>query len=150
MKVCVGGTFDKLHKGHKTLIKKAFDVARQDGFVFIGLTKGEIIKNKKDVESFNERKKIIEKYILDYGFFSRFEVKPIKDKFGPSINGDFDAIIISPETKKTAIEINEARKKKNKKILKIIEIPFVLAEDKKPISSTRIKNKEIDGEGNIL
>jgi len=150
MKVCIGGTFDKLHKGHRALINKAFEVAGRDGFVFIGLTKGNIIRNKKYIRSFSKRKKLIESYILKSEFLTDFEIEPIKDKYGPSTDKDFDAIIVSPETKETAIEINEIRKKKKKGVLKIIEIPFVLADDGKPISSTRIKNKEIDEEGNIF
>ena len=57
MKVCIGGTFDKLHKGHKLLINKAFEVAGKNGSVFIGLTTGKIVENKKNVNPFQERKK---------------------------------------------------------------------------------------------
>jgi pantetheine-phosphate adenylyltransferase len=77
-------------------------------------------------------------------------IKPIADKYGPSIEDDFDAIIVSPETFETAKEINLRRVEKGKKPLKIIKIPFVLAEDGKPISSTRILKKEIDENGRIL
>ena len=149
MKVCLGGTFDKLHKGHRMLIDKAFETAGKNGFVFIGLTTASMVREKKNVEKYDFRKKQIESYISQQNFSIKFEIKPIEDKFGPSIAGDFDAIVVSPGTKKTALEINEMRKKKNKKILKIVEIPFILADDDKPISSTRIKNREIDEEGNI-
>ena len=63
---------------------------------------------------------------------------------------DFDCIIISPETRPTAEEINNIRKQKGKKPLQIIQIPFVLADDNVPISSTRIRNKEINKDGSIL
>ena len=43
MKVCIGGTFNPLHKGHKLLIDKAFEVAGKQGSVFIGITTGEIV-----------------------------------------------------------------------------------------------------------
>ena len=49
MKVCVGGTFNNLHKGHKFLLKKAFESAGENGFVYIGLAKGSLIKNKKNI-----------------------------------------------------------------------------------------------------
>jgi len=150
MKVCLGGTFDRFHKVHKALIKKAFELAGKEGFIFIGLTKGEIAKDKRNLKRFKERKEIIEQYIKELGFSSKCRLKPIHDKYGPTLNDDFDVIIVSPETKKTALEINEIRKKNNKKSIKIVEVQFVLAQDHKPISSTRIRNKEIDEEGNIL
>ena len=149
MKVCVGGTFDNLHKGHKKLIEKAIEVAGNDGFVFIGLTKSKINKRKK-IGKFKERQKKLIEYLVEKNFLNRASIQPIADKYGPSIEGDFDAIVVSPETYETAQEINKRRIKNDKKQLKIIKIPFILAQDGKPISSTRIFNGEIDENGYIL
>jgi pantetheine-phosphate adenylyltransferase len=150
MKVCIGGTFNPMHKGHKLLIEKAFEVAGKQGSVFIGITTGEIVKGKMDVKSFEERKKVIEKYLYEKDYIKRATVKPIIDKYGPSIGEEFDAIVISPETRKTAEEINKKRKQIGRKPLEIIQIPFVLAEDGRPISSSRIKKNEIDEDGRLL
>jgi len=150
MKVCLGGTFNYLHKGHKCLLQKAIEAAGKNGSVFIGLTTNNLIKNKKGLKPFDYRKKEIEQYLFSKGYLDFTTIKPIDDKYGPTLDEDFDAIIVSPETLSTAEEINQKREKKEKKPLKIIEIPFVLAKDGKPISSTRIANKEIDEEGNIL
>ena len=150
MKVCIGGTFNPLHKGHKLLIDKAFEIAGKQGSVFIGISAGEIIKEKKDINSFEERKKAVEQYLYEKGFIERAVVKPITDKYGPSIEEEFDAIVISPETHKTAKEINEKRKQKRKKPLEIIQISFVLTEDGRPISSSRIRKHEIDEDGRLL
>ena len=150
MKVCVGGTFNILHSGHKLLIDKAFETAGTEGSVFIGLTSRELTKKKRNVKSLEERKKTLERYLSKRGFLDRAVIKPITDKYGPSIDEEFDTIIVSPGTIKTAEEINYKRRKKGKKPLKIIQIPFVLAEDGVPISSSRIKNKEIDANGKIL
>ena len=149
-RVCIGGTFDRLHKGHKALIDKAFEIAGENGWVFIGITKGEIANKKKDVLPFNKRIQDVKKYLKEKGFYSQSEIQPIYDKYGPSIEGDFDAIIVSPETEKVAQEINRIRRKKRKKPLEIISIPFVLAENGSPISSTRIRKKEINQEGHLL
>jgi len=150
MRVCIGGTFNPLHKGHKLLIDKAFEVAGKQGSVFIGISAGEIIKEKKDTKSFEEREKAIKKYLYEESFIKRAVVKPIKDKYGPAIKEEFDAIVVSHETRKTAEEINEKRKQKRKKPLKIIQISFVLAEDGHPISSSRIRRHEIDEDGRLL
>ena len=150
MKVCIGGTFNILHSGHKLLIDKAFETAGTKDSVFIGVTSKDLTGKKKNVKSLKERKKALEQYLSKKGFLNRAIIKPIKDKYGPSIDEEFDAIVISPETIKTAEEINHKRSKKGKKPLKIVQIPFLLANDGIPISSSRINNKEIDTNGRIL
>ena len=55
MRVCIGGTFDIPHKGHKQLIDKAIKTAGKQGEVFIGITSGKIIENKKNIKSFKKR-----------------------------------------------------------------------------------------------
>ena len=150
MKVCVGGTFDILHKGHKKLISEAFKIAGKGGFVSIGLSNGKLIENKKNVRSWQIRKKNLKYFILEKNYSSNFKIISITDIYGPTLDEDFDAIIVSTGTEKNANKINKKRKEVGKKPLKIIKIPYVLAKDNKPISSTRIKNKEIDEEGNAL
>ena len=52
MRVCIGGTFDIFHKGHKLLIDTAFKIAGKQGHVFIGITNGDILKAKGDIKPF--------------------------------------------------------------------------------------------------
>ena len=132
------------------LIVKAFDSAGKTGSVFIGITSGELNKSKKNIKSLEERIKNLKQYLSEEGFLNRAIIQPITDKYGPSIDREFDAIVISPETKMTAEDLNRQRAHKGKKPLKIIEIPFILADDGLPISSSRIRNKEIDSNGRIL
>ncbi len=139
--VVIGGTFDILHEGHKALLKKAFGL----GGVFVGLTSDAMAKRmkKRKVRDFKYRKKELKDFIK-----KEFKIKPeivkIEDKFGPTLKKDFDYIIVSPETYKTAVLVNKKRQKRNKKPIKIIKIKFVLAKDGKPISASRIlKNSSI-------
>jgi pantetheine-phosphate adenylyltransferase len=150
MKVCIGGTFDELHKGHKFLIDKAFEIAGKKGAVFIGITSDEFIKNKGEIKQLDERIKNLETYLESKGFMKQVIVKSIDDRYGPTLEDDFDFIVVSPETFSNALDINQKRIKKGKKPLEIIKIPFINSEDGKPISSTRIRNKEIDSYGRIL
>ena len=151
MKVCLGGTFNVLHKGHKKLFDKALEVAGEKGILYIGLTRGEVIKKKTNVKSFEERKNEIESYFSRQKKTPIIKIIPISTKYDQSlIYDDYDAIVVSPETIVTADEINVKRRNLGKKPLEVVQIPFVLAEDGKPISSTRIINKEIDIRGSVL
>ena len=110
MKVCIGGTFNILHKGHKKLINKAFQIAGKKVSVFIGLTTGKILNKKSYVKTFEERKIILMQYLHEKGFIKRGIIKSIRDRYGPSIEKEFDVIVVSPETIKTAEEINKKAK----------------------------------------
>ena len=151
MRVCLGGTFNILHDGHKSLIDKALELAGDHGSIYIGIMIGEFIKNKKNVNSYDFRKR----RVLEYISGKKKEgvlvfVLPISTRFGIAVDKDYDVIVVSPETEGIAKEINVKRKELGKKELDIVVVPFVLAEDGKPISSTRILNKEIDYKGHIL
>lgn len=146
-KVVVGGTFDVFHKGHEALLKRAFGL----GEVLIGLTSNALAEKmkKRKILDFKLRKKGLEDFIKEE-FRQNPKVVKIKDKFGLTLEKGFDYIVVSPETYKTAILINKERQKRNKKPIKIAKIKFVLAQDRKPISATRILKGEIDREGNLL
>lgn len=147
MRICIGGTFETIHKGHRILLERAFEL----GDVTIGLTSDEMVKELKDKisKSFKERKKALETYLNEKGF-KDYSIIEINDKFGPSITEDFDAIVVSNETHPIAEEINKIRRQKNKKELEIHNIGMVLAEDYLPISSTRIREGIINEEGSLL
>jgi len=150
MNVCLGGTFYPLHKGHKILLKKAFQVAGAKGSVFIGVTSAAMAKKKVKITSFETRKQSIEQFLAEENILEHATIQPLSNKFGPTLEGDFDAIVVSAETKPTAEEINKKRKQLGKKPLQIVVIPFVLSEDNQPISSSRIRLKEIDENGTML
>ena len=148
-KVCVGGTFDRLHKGHRALIEKAFEIAGKDGMVYIGLSNGDLVRNKPDCLSFSERKKMLEEFLKSKDY-RNYKIIPICNRYGLTLDEDFDAIVVSEETFPVAEEINRLRRERGKKEMRIVKIPMVLAEDGKPISSSRIRSGEIDREGTII
>lgn len=123
---------------------------REMGEVTIGLVSDEMAKiwKKREVGRCEDRKKILEDWIKKIG--KEAKIIGLNDKFGPTLKEDFDYIVVSPETYDTAVLINRERQRLDKKSMEIVKIEFVLAQDGKPISSTRIFNGEIDGEGRTL
>ena len=70
--------------------------------------------------------------------------------FGPAvIEGSVQALVVSGETSGKGVKLNELRMERNLPPVEIVVVPMVLAKDGKAISSTRIKNSEIDSSGNL-
>jgi len=146
----MGGTFDILHKGHRALLSKASEIG---SIVLIGLTTDERArKDRKDIviNSYVIRKENLEMLLNSMNLPSNFKIVPLDNDWGPSVVEDsFTAIIVSEETKKTAEKINRIRLENDKKELEIVIVPFVKAYDGQKISSSRIRDNEIDSNGRL-
>ena len=59
------------------------------------------------------------------------------------------ALVVSSETLFQGEILNQLRGQKTLPPIEVIEVPMVLAKDGTRISGTRIKNKEIDYDGNL-
>ncbi|MCS7140375.1 MAG: phosphopantetheine adenylyltransferase [Candidatus Nezhaarchaeota archaeon] len=151
--IAVGGTFDRLHRGHKELLRTAFKVGEK---VIIGLTSDEMVartKGNASISKFEDRKKGLEEWIEKEGLAKEadHEIVLINDVYGTAIyDNRLEALVVSEETYQRAITINKIRIERGLKPLIIIVMPMVLARDGKPISSTRIRRGEIDEEGELL
>ena len=144
-KIAIGGTFDKLHDGHKKLLTTAFELGEK---VEIGVTSNAFGGLKGDIDSCENRMKGLKEFFFDK---SNYVVSILEDSYGTTVFDDkFDAIIVSEETEPVAVEINEIRNSKGMLPLDIVVVSFVLADDGRPISSTRIRNGKINKKGNIL
>ena len=150
-KVAVGGTFDELHRGHKILLMKAFEVGEH---VLIGLCSDKFVKKmgKPHVSaSYKERLKELEAFLQALGLRNKAEIIPLNDPYGITITDKcIDALVVSEETEKIAITINQKRSEAGLPPLEIVTISMVPAENCKPISTTRIREGEIDREGHML
>ncbi|MDD3976529.1 phosphopantetheine adenylyltransferase [Methanomicrobium antiquum] len=151
MKVMVGGTFDPLHDGHKKLLERSFEIAGDLGLVTIGLS-GDKFANRKNhpIRPFLERRNDLFEYLKSKNYSTKWEIEELSDRFGSTLEKDFDAIVVSEETFPTAVEINKLRKEKKMKKVDIHQITCVLAADGRWISSTRIWKGEIDVHGSLL
>jgi pantetheine-phosphate adenylyltransferase len=149
--VAVGGTFDELHRGHKVLLLKAFEVGTR---VMIGLCTDEFAEKlgKPHVTApHEERLRDLKAFLSDYGFSEKAEIIPLNDPYGPTLaESPIEALVVSEETRPTALKINEKRRKTGLPPLTIVTINMVPAENCAPISTTRIRKGEIDREGHLL
>jgi len=150
-KVAVGGTFDEFHRGHKVLLMKAFEIGSQ---VLIGLCSDEFVKKMGKphaTASYEERLKELRVFLKARGLSDKAEIVSLNDPCGVTVTDRcIDALVVSEETEKTAIKINQKRIDAQLTPLTIVTISMVPAENCKPISTTRIREGEIDREGHML
>ena len=150
-KVAVGGTFDELHKGHKILLIKAFEVGEK---VLIGLCADEFVKKMGKphlTASYEARLKELEAFLKKSSLVDKAEIVPLNDPYGNTLTDKcIEALVVSEETEKIAIKINQKRSEAQLPPLTIVTISMVPAENYKPISTTRIRQGEIDREGHLL
>ena len=146
----MGGTFDILHAGHKALLQRAMEVG---DIVLIGLTtdaRASKSRNKTQINTYNIRLANLQDLLKSMKSLDRFQIVPLENDWGPSVvDEDFEAIIVSDETKSTAQKINKIRSAEGKSELEIVIVPMIKAQDGNRISSSRIRNKEIDSEGKL-
>ena len=147
--VALGGTFDIIHAGHLALLGKGFSISKK---VIIGLTSDELAekKGKKLLHSFQIRYSTLESLLKEKFPNSIFEIAKLDNDFGPAVIEDnVNALVVSEETRNKGILLNKLRLDKDQSSVTIIVVPMVLAKDGTRISTTRIRNSEIDAKGNI-
>ena len=148
--VAMGGTFDLIHKGHKVLLSKAFGISDK---VLIGLTSDKLAakKGKTPINNYVTRLKNLKSTIYCNFVDPAFEISKLDDDFGPAVlQENVKALILSGETSTQGEALNKLRLEHNLLAVEIVIVPMFLARDGIRVSSTRIKNSEIDTEGNVI
>ncbi|EMS55629.1 37 kDa inner envelope membrane protein, chloroplastic [Triticum urartu] len=128
--VVLGGTFDRLHDGHRRLLKASADLARDR--IVVGVCTGPMLAKKEYaelIEPVEKRIKAVEDYIKSIKPELIVQVEPIEDPYGPSIIDDkLDAIIVSKETLSGGLAVNQKREGKELPLLKV-EVVDLLSGD---------------------
>ncbi|XP_071498200.1 bifunctional coenzyme A synthase-like [Diadema antillarum] len=127
--VVLGGTFDRLHAGHKILLSESALRAREK--ITVGVSDGPLLSNKTLSElilPLECRLANVTQFIRDIKpcLLHPEAVVPITDPFGPSIVvPDMDCIVVSDETRKGGDSVNRRRVEKGLTQLDIHVIDLV-------------------------
>jgi cytidyltransferase-like protein len=153
-RVLVAGTFDRLHAGHNAVLSAAFGAGEA---VTIGLTSDAFvqqfkIKNLKlKISPFEERKQRLFEWIAKNGFEDRVTIVPIDDPYEPAASeADLEVLIVTPDNKARGEEINRIRKEKGLLPLGLLVVPLVPAQDSHAVSSSRVREGEVDTSGRLI
>jgi len=158
--VCVGGTFDGMHYGHRKLLTLAVSSVRPvDGRLLIGVTRDEMLTHKAFSESIpplNERIAGVLDFVgnLAPGMMNRVRCVPITDEYGPpgqpvesdmypGLKNDFDALVLSHETLPTGRKLNVYREE----VLGLEKLKLLCTQRTEPhgMSSTALRRMRASG-----
>lgn len=143
-KLVLGGTFDRIHDGHRLLFSIAFSFSKE---VTIGLTTDYYLKQypksiaPESIYPYGVRKRKLTLYFNQKGWHN-YKIVPIRHPFGVAHSEYFNAIIGTEETLRSIIKINEFRRKKGENELDIVVIPQVYSEDGELVSSSTLRLNE--------
>ena len=128
--VCLGGTFDRLHAGHKILLTKACLVATQR--VVVGVTdySNSPKLGSKTLSGFMQpveiRSELVRHFMSSIAPHLIIETSPITDPFGPSIvDKNLQAIVVSKETARGGDAVRKKRLELGLCDIDVVEIGLV-------------------------
>jgi inosine/xanthosine triphosphatase len=139
----VGGTFNSFHRGHEELLRAAYRTGER---VIIGVTSDVYVKaHKEKIVSYSRRSASVKRFMDK--LTDNYEIHPLDSASGNTLDVEEANLVVSPETYHSAMRINEKRRIAGKEPLNVIRIPYILAEDLFPISSSRILDGELTRTG---
>ncbi|XP_012537652.1 bifunctional coenzyme A synthase [Monomorium pharaonis] len=129
--VVLGGTFDRLHNGHKILLSEA--ALRCTERLTVGVTDTNMITSKilwELIQPCTQRIREVEEFLEDVDSSITPNVVPIDDMYGPTKEDPtLEMLVVSEETKRGGDKINELRMQKGLSKLDIYTVELAIDEN---------------------
>lgn len=146
--VVLGGTFDRLHIGHKAMLRHACAFGKH---LVIGLTLPIMHEGKacKDtILSYKQRKQDLEHFLFRLGMKGKYTITPIHDVYGTAhTDKRLTGIVVTPHTIAGADAINRERARRGLQPLEVSICQLKRDKTGEVISSSRIRLGEINKNG---
>ncbi|XP_029158217.1 bifunctional coenzyme A synthase [Nylanderia fulva] len=140
--VVLGGTFDRLHNGHKILLSEA--ALRCTEKLTVGVTDTNMLSGKllwELIQPCTQRITGIKEFLEDVDPSIMHNVVPINDMYGPTKEDPtLEMIVVSEETKRGGDKVNELRLQKNLSKLDIYTVELALDECYNDIEESKISS----------
>ncbi len=145
----LGGSFDRLHAGHRALLRRAFALADR---VAVGVTTDAFLAAhpKPDgdrIEPYSRRRRRLARFLAGEYPRSRWRLAALEDVFGGSVEVGPDLLVATADTRAGARAVNRERRRRGRVPLAVELVPLVRADDLRPLSSRRVRAGEIRPDG---
>jgi cytidyltransferase-like protein len=142
----VAGTFDHLHQGHQKLLTTALQSAHH---LSCGLTQKHFTRKKplaSLIQSLTLRRQELSQFLSPRS--NRWSIFALNDPLEPAVSSlHLDSIVASTETAPTVNKINHLRRQKGLKSLHPVIINLIKSTDQHRLSSTRIRQGQVNRQG---
>ena len=139
--VALGGTFDRLHNGHRKLLSIGATVCNHT--LVVGVMADNLLKSKTLstlIHSFEARKALVINFLKEMKpDLPNVAISELNDPYGPALDPAVQAIVVSSETVGGANKINSIRKDRGLSELTVI---VIRRSDVATLSSTFLREKE--------
>lgn len=126
--VVLGGTFDRLHAGHKVLLTIAAALATKE--LFVGVSGPPLLANKQGasvLEPWASRAASVSTFVKRIRPNLPILLVELFDPFGPALKPEAQVLVVSEETASGGAMVNQKRKELGLSELKIVVSPLVRA-----------------------
>ncbi|XP_066596883.1 bifunctional coenzyme A synthase isoform X2 [Prorops nasuta] len=140
--VVLGGTFDRLHNGHKIFLTEAIIHCSQK--LTVGVTDTNMLSSKllwELIEPCSNRIMNVKDFLEDVDSSLIYDILPIDDMYGPTKSDpNLDMIVVSEETERGGEKVNEYRAKLSMNILDIHIVKLLSDQKSKPYEEKKISS----------